>query len=305
MNRAPSAARLLCIVASLTAARSSLLGFLGVGDTSFVTVIANPADAAHWTAELSHLADQVAALRKTLDDADALRAYAGDPRLALQDLGDLGTSLGTLAALGSGPRTAADLEAAWRAGGTGQQTQAALALLGRAGAGIGGTMNVFGSSEPRDVSAYDGLASQAYAANAARGQIAQEQGARSALIAALDQSWSDFQDAPTESRKQAILTKISHLEAQGQALDSRRRALLDDLDLADRERATVSETRTRAADEAALAESAALAGTVAARVQAAEAQRLATLAKGQQAAAPADYSGLKLWTTADASASSP
>jgi len=122
---------------------------------------------------------------------------------------------------------------------------------------------------------------------------------------ALDQSWSDFQDAPTESRKQAILTKISHLEAQGQALDARRRALLDDLDLADRERATVSETRTRAADEAALAESAALAGTVAARVQAAEAQRLATLAKGQQAAAPADYSGLKLWTTADASASSP
>src|ERR1019366_8505784 len=55
-------------------------GFLGVADTSFVTVIANPAEAANWAAELERLNDQLAAARGTLQTLGELRAFAGDPR---------------------------------------------------------------------------------------------------------------------------------------------------------------------------------------------------------------------------------
>jgi hypothetical protein len=40
--------------------------FLGIADTSFVTVIANPAEAADWAAELESLSNQLAAVQGTL-----------------------------------------------------------------------------------------------------------------------------------------------------------------------------------------------------------------------------------------------
>src|SRR5476649_2305675 len=56
---------------------SALHAFLGVADTSFVTVIANPAEAANWASELDRLNSQLAAARSTLEVAGDIRTYAG------------------------------------------------------------------------------------------------------------------------------------------------------------------------------------------------------------------------------------
>jgi hypothetical protein len=64
-----------------------------------------------------------------------------------------------------------------------------------------------------------------------RGQIADEQAARGSVAAELALAWSQFKAASTESSKQAILAEISQLQSQNQVMDTRRRALLDDLPL--------------------------------------------------------------------------
>jgi len=88
-------------------------------------------------------------------------------------------------------------------------------------------------------------------------------------------------------------------------MDTRRRALLDDMDVSDRQGSAEASARSRASDEQLLAESALLNTGASARAQSSEAQRLATLAKAVAAPAAADYSGLKLWTTADTGGDSP
>jgi hypothetical protein len=269
-----------------------------VGDAALVTVVANPADDAHWTAELADLARQVSALQATVDHVAALELYAGDPRVAAAGVGSLQSSLQAVVGLSAAVDTAGDLAVGWSGQTAGQQSAATVLLLDRTGVGANGTMQVFGQAQPRDLSRYAGLAADQDLTGKARAQIGEEQAARSAMTDALAQAWRDFQAAQTESEKQAILTKIQHLQAQSQVLEARRRGLLDDLALSDRQNFTQERVRARAADESSLAESAVLATAAAARVQTAEAQRLATL---QKLPTPpvADYSGLQLWTTAD------
>jgi hypothetical protein len=161
-------------------------------------------------------------------------------------------------------------------------------------------MQVFGQTQPRDPSIYAGLAQDANASGQIRGQIAGEQSARASVAAELALAWVRFRAATTESGKQAILSEISQLQAQDQVMDTRRRAMLDDLDLSDRQARTDANVRSKAADEQLLAESAVLNADAASRAQAAEAQRMATLQKQAPAATAADYSGIRLWTTADA-----
>ena len=144
------------------------------------------------------------------------------------------------------------------------------------------------------------LAQDADASGQLRGQISAEQSARASVASELALAWGQFRAATTESGKQAILAEISQLQAQNQVMDARRRAMLDDLDLSDRQARTDAAVRSKAADEQLLAESALLKADAASRVQGAEAQRMATLQKQAQAAPAADYSGIRLWTTADA-----
>jgi hypothetical protein len=80
--------------------------------------------------------------------------------------------------------------------------------------------------------------------------------------------------------------------------------VLDDLALSDRQERTDAGVRAKAADEQKMAESALLNSAAAGRVQAAEAQRTATLSKAPPAPAPPDYSAIRLWTTADAGGAS-
>src|ERR1019366_9356157 len=108
----------------------------------------------------------------------------------------------------------------------------------------------------------------------------------------------------TESGKQAVLAEISQLQSQNQVMDARRRAILDDIALSDRQERTAAGVRSRAADEQGLAESALLNATVEGRARGAEAQRGATLGKPAPAAPQPDYSGMRLWTTADAGGAS-
>jgi hypothetical protein len=161
-------------------------------------------------------------------------------------------------------------------------------------------MSVFGQASARDGALYLGAAAQAAATAQARGQVAQEQAARAAVAAGLTAAWARFRGAATESAKQAILTEISQLQSQSAVMDARRRALLDDLDLADRQERTLARVRAEADDESRLAESSQLGAAVTARAQGAEAQRLATLQQAPAPPAAPDYSGLKVWTTADA-----
>lgn len=273
-------------------------GFLGVGDTSFVTVIANPAEAANWASELDALGRQLAAASATLQAVSTLRAYAGDPRAALGAMPDLADIEGALRLLASGGQTEEDLLAAWQAEGGAQRLLEAAALL--RSSGPGSTMQVFGQEQARDPSLYLALARDAGASAAIRGQIGGEQAARASVASELAVAWSQFRAAPTESSKQAALTEISQLQSQSQVMDARRRALLDDLALSDRQAGTDAGVRARAADEQRLAESAQLNAGVAARAQDAQAQRLATLQKAVPAPPQADYSGVRLWTPADA-----
>jgi len=272
--------------------------FLGIADTSFVTVVANPAEAANWAAEIERLTGQLAAARATLDALTQLRAYAGDPRQAVRALRDLSEVTAAISGLSAGGQTEADLMRGWQAAGAAQRLLEAEALL--AGAGPGATMQVFGETRARDAGLYAGLAADAGASRALRGQIAGEQAARTSVAWELAQAWAQFRAAPTESSKQAILAQISQLQSQNQLLDTRRRAILDDVALADRLQRTEASARSLAADEQGLAESAALNAAVEDRARAAEAQRAATLQKAAPPRPPPDYSALRLWTTADA-----
>lgn len=288
----------LCVLAAgcaVLCATPCARGFLGFADTSFVTVIANPAEAANWAAELQRMSAQLSAATGTLENVGALRAYAGDPKAAVGALPDLaGLSVG-VAALAQGARTSSDLAgivsslstAGARAG----------ALLERSGAG--GEMSVFGRSVPRDTALYGSLAAGSGASGVIHAQISSEQAARAAIASELSAAWLRFRAATTESEKQALLSEVSQLQAQNQVLDSRRRALMDDESLSEREDRALSAVRSRAADEERLAESALLNANASSRAQASEGVRLATLSKVAARPIPADYSGLRLWTTAD------
>jgi hypothetical protein len=298
MSRAsePAMRGLAAALALLCAARPAR-AFLGVGDTSFVTVIANPAEAANWAAELERLNDQLSAARGTLQTVGDLRAYAGDPRAAVAALRDLQEITAAISQLSAGGQTDADLLLAWQAMGASQRLLSAATLLQASGAGT--TMQVFGQAQPRETALFAGLAQDAEASGQLRSQIAGEQSARASVAAELALAWGQFRAATTESGKQAILAEISQLQAQNQVMDTRRKAILDDLDLSDRQARTDANVRSKAADEQLLAESALLNADVAGREQGAQAQRMATLQKQVPQAPAADYSGMKLWTTAD------
>jgi hypothetical protein len=287
------AAAVLAVGAALPAR-----GFLGIADTSFVTVIANPAEALNWAAELESLNNQLAAARGTLQTVDELRAFAGDPKAAVGALRDLAEITGAVSELSAGSQTEADLQRAWQALGSAQRLLDVSALLAQAGPGS--TMQVFGQALPRDPGLYGRFARDAQSSLQIRGQIAEEQAARGSVASELALAWSQFRAAPTESSKQAILAEISQLQSQDQVMGARRRAVLDDLALSDRQERTEAGVRARAADERSLAESALLNASLEGRVQGAETQRVATLQKTAAAPAPPDYSGVKLWTTADA-----
>jgi hypothetical protein len=277
--------------------------FLGVADTSFVTVIANPAEAADWASELERLSDQLQTARNTLQTVNDLRTYAGSPSAAVGMVRDLREITAAVSALSSGAQTDGDLQRAWQALGAAERLAGAAGVLQTSGSGA--TMQVFGQSQARNPALYTGFAQQLNASGQIRGQIAGEQSARIAAASELALAWSQFKAATTESQKQAILAEISQLQSQNQVMDTRRRALLDDLDLSDRQERADSGVRSRASDEQSLAESALLNADVQGRAQSAEAQRLATLQKTPTAAAAPDYSGIKLWTTADTGGSSP
>jgi hypothetical protein len=276
--------------------------FLGLGDTSFVTVIANPAEAANWAAELEALRSQVAAATGTLETVGELREFAGDPRAAVAAVSDLAGISSALGQLSSGGQTESDLLRAWQAMGSAERLQDAASLL--LAAGPGATMQVFGQEQARDPSLYGRLARDAAASAGMRQQIASEQSARASVAAELAAAWVQFRAAPTESSKQAILAEISQLDSQNQVMDARRRAILDDQELSDRQDRNTAGVRSRAADEELLAESALLNADAQGRVQAAESQRAATLQKALPAPSQADYSAIRLWTTADAGGAS-
>jgi hypothetical protein len=269
----------------------------GVADTSFVTVIANPAEAADWASELERLNDQLETARSTLQTVSDLRAVAGNPGAAVAALAGLQEVTGAVAALSSGAQTAADLDRAWQSTGAAQRLSGAAALL--QGSGAGTSMQVFGQAQARDAALYADFAQDANATAQIRGQVAGEQAARSSVASELARVWVQFKAATNESQKQAILSEISQLQSQNQVMDARRRAILDDLDLSDRESRSDDSVRTRAADEQMLSESALLNADARARAQGAEAQREATLGRVAPAPAAADYSGIRLWTTAD------
>jgi multidrug efflux pump subunit AcrB len=296
--RAPIPAGILAAAALALCAARPALGFLGVADTSFVTVIANPAEAANWAAELENLNSQLAAARGTLQTVGDLRAFAGDPRAAVAALRDLAEISGALRELSSGGQTEADLQQAWQGIGAAQRLLDAAALLQKAGPGA--SMDVFGQAQARDPALYARFARDAQSSLQIRGQIADEQAARTSVASELTLAWSQFRAAPTESSKQAILAEISQLQSQDQVMDARRRAILDDLSLSDRQERNDAAVRSRAADEQALAESSLLNAGVGERARGAEAQRIATLQKTASAPAEPDYTGMRLWTTADA-----
>ena len=299
----PRARCQLCLAAcaALVGAGLPARAFLGFADTSFVTVIANPAEAANWAAELQKLSAQLSAAAGTLEHVQALRSYAGDPAAAVRTVPDLALLSGELGALTQGAQTSADV--------LGEVTRTASAaaqagaLLENSGAGI--SMSVFGQTFARDPALYGALALGAGASGALHAQIASEQSARARIASELAAAWVRFRSASTESEKQAVLSEVSQLQAQNQVLDARRRALLDDEEVSDREGRTSAAVRTRAADEVRLAESALLNQGASTRVQASEAARLATLAKAAPQRAPADYAGLRLWTTADTAGALP
>lgn len=297
MNSASSFRGRTLAAAALLLAANPARGFLGVADTSFVTVIANPAEAANWASELERLNDQLVAARSTLQTVGDLRTYAGDPRAAVAALQGLGGITGAVAGLSSGVQTDADLLKAWQSMGASQRLLAASALL--QGSGAGTTMQVFGQLQPRNPALFAAFAQDANASGQLRGQIAGEQSARASVAAELALAWSQFRSATSESGKQAILAEISQLQSQNQVMDTRRRAILDDLELSDRQARTAAGVRASAEDEQMLAESALLNADAASRVLGADAQRLATLQKTPQAPPAHDYSGMKLWTTAD------
>jgi hypothetical protein len=291
------AGRVIAAVALALCGAHPVRGFLGIADTSFVTVIANPAEAANWAAELERLNSQLEAARGTLQTVSDLRAFAGDPRAAVGALRDLAEITGAVGQLTGGGQTEADLLRAWQALGAARRALDAAALLKDAGAGA--TMQVFGQAEARDPVLYERFARDADASVRIRGQIADEQSARASVAGELALAWARFRTAPTESSKQAILAEISQLQSQDQVMGARRRAILDDLSLSDRQARTAAAVRDRAADERSLAESALLNANVEARARGAEAQRAATLQKTAGAPPEPDYSAMRLWTTAD------
>jgi hypothetical protein len=60
MSTSPKLAlRLLAAAALSLGAPRVARAFLGIADTSFVTVIANPAEAANWASDLERLNDQL------------------------------------------------------------------------------------------------------------------------------------------------------------------------------------------------------------------------------------------------------
>jgi hypothetical protein len=294
-------ARLAAIVLALLSTNGARAIF-GVADTSFVTVIANPAEAANWAAELDRMSSELAAAQGTLQVAGDLRSYAGDPRAAVAALSDLGGVTGGAAAVGPGLSTQADLAQAWQSLGAQAQAAGAASLL--QASGVGTSMTVYGQQQARDLSLYGSLAEDSAATQQLHGQVAREQAVRSLIADGLTSAWSRFRSATTESSKQSILTEISQLQSQDQVMAARRRAVLDDLEVGDREASAESGARSRAADEQGLAESAALNSGMSSRTQAAESQRLSTLQKPAPTPPSADYSGMKLWTTADAGGTS-
>src|SRR5580658_4001841 len=140
------------------ASATPVFGFLGVADTSLVTVIADPAETANWASQLEDLAQQLAAVQAAVAQASALRAAIGDPAAAVQGIGDLQAITATMGILETGGQTAADLQAAWEGLDSSARNAAVVELLGKAGGGADGQMLVFGKAQPRNLGLYQGAA---------------------------------------------------------------------------------------------------------------------------------------------------
>ena len=270
----------------------------GVGDTSFVTVIANPAEAANWANEIRNLEAQVTALRATLQEIQQVRTYAGDPRLAVQ------TPTGVPALLLDGEallHQASTVSAVRDLSPVKADDPALAQLVARLSGGLDapGMMSVEGAPVPRDLSRYISAATAANTAQAISSQISGEQDIRRRTADDLGAAWSAFQQASTESQKQSALTRIAALEALERSSEGRRNAELADLSLSDRQDRAQATIAAVASDEQAQAQISSLQSQASGRSAAADAAARSIVAEAPDAPAARDYSGLKTWLPSD------
>jgi len=268
---------------------------LGVGDVSFVTVVANPAEASNWIAQLNSLASQLDKLQQTEAQIELLRSQAGDPTEAAKLGEDLTGLLRQTDQLVAEPSDATAIQAA--------NPGDILAML--SAVGLSSTIDVFGSVQRRDLEKYSDSATLQTSLSALRAQIALEQSNRERTQAAMESAWDLFRSAGTESQKQAALTRMEELAAENAIAADRRRALLDDEHLVSDQAQVAAEVEARADDEKWLAQGSALRTAQQRRVQAAETQRLNVINAALSPQGETDYGALKIWTLSDSVSTSP
>ena len=279
----------LALVLACIAAGRPMAAFLGVGDVSLVTVVANPAEAANWAAQLQALQSQLTTLEGTLQEAETLRRYAGDPAAAARGSGEVDGFMTLVRSASGDPGSVGVLRAQLQ----GQMDDSSISRsLGAGGAQI----SYQGTTAPRDLARYRDWVVDAALVSGLQQGIAADQAAHAEALARLQAAWSRFQQAGTESEKQASLVHIAHVVGETEAMDAHRRALEADLSLSERNRALQDRIQAGADDEEISANVAVVAGKLAAQARSAESARLDALNRvGVQRQSP-DYSSLRLWT---------
>ena len=266
-----------------------LHAFLGVGDVSLVTVVANPAEAANWASQIEALQSQLSTLQRSLGEVQTLRRFAGDPSLAARGASDLCGFLSAVRSASSGSGSADAL-----------QTDAEGAVDDRAiGAGLGTAgpgMSVQGYAAARDLGRYREWVVEQAVISQLRAGIAADQSAHGQALSALEAGWAAFQRASTESEKQASLVQLSQVMAQNGALDARRQSLQADMELSARARSVQDRIAAAADDEEIAANVAAASSRLAVQAQAIDTARLSALNRTPPTVRATDYSAIRAWS---------
>lgn len=231
-----------CILSLAIASRA--FAVFGVGDVVFVAGNTDPGEIAHRAAQLGQLAQQVMQATEMVRQANTIVRFAGDPKAAVRNLGDLARISDSLAnIIGVENGTTSGLREFSATARAGQQLNNSINQLQTAFVGLEREITVFGQKRSNSPDLYQALYAAERIAAAAREQIRKETEARKRIDDEMRTTYEQLRNASTESEKQALAAKISALEARHGVMTAQRQALLADMELEERQQQTAERAR--------------------------------------------------------------
>lgn len=179
-----------------------------------VTILANPADAAKWAKQAQDMQTQIMEARRMVQAANTVVSYAGNPKDAIKNIGDLARIAKITSEIIGPGQTATELvnvsqtlEIANRADQTARQNMVQLK-------GLQNDISVFGKPQSRQTDLYRTLYAMKTISQGVRDNREKVSNAINAIDKALNDNADKLKSAATENDRAAIMAERAVLEGK-------------------------------------------------------------------------------------------